>query len=625
MTKNLPGLRLSSQLRSLLILSVDAGLAAASFALVHTLRFEGLPLERREEITLSVVFLLVASRLVANTLFRLNRWSFRFSGLTDGARIALAGVFGTGLFTLGLDLLPGLVQPPRSVLLFELLLTTAFFSTVRFGPRLVWLYRADLLRARRSGQVRTLIVGAGAPGEALLRDLRRSSEHDLAVLGFVDEDPDTWGDIVGGKTVLGGTSDLPALASRFGVELVLIAAPRLPASRLREILTLSADLRLRFKVLPATRYDAHGHTTAELRDLEPSDLLERPEVRLGESAAPTLAGEGVRLVAGAAGSIGTETCTQLLQWGCRTLVMLDVDENGLYVNQRRFERLFPGRRIVAEPADIRDEGRIRELFARYRPEDVFHAAARKHVPLMESSPGEAVKTNVLGTRVLAQAAHEVGARRFVFMSTDKAVKPRSVMGATKRLGELLVLHRAERSPTRFSVVRFGNVLDSAGSVVPIFREQIAAGGPVTVTHPEARRYFMTISEAVGLVLEAAYGGYGRLCVLEMGEPLLILDLARQMISMAGFVPDEDVKIEMCGLRPGEKLEEELLEEDERVLRVVDGKVAVVEGPSPPDDVLERVSRLAEAAAREDATSLVAELYETIARGASARELVPADV
>ncbi len=628
MTKNLPSPKLSSGVRSFLILGTDAGLAAASFAVIHTLRFEGLPPERWEGVRLAVVLLLVASRLLANSLFRLNRWSFRFSGLTDGARIVMAGFFGTGLFTLGLDLVPALAQPPRSVLVSELLLTTGLMSMVRFTPRLVWLYRADLLRSRRNGQVRTLIVGAGAPGEALLRDLRRSSEHDLEVLGFVDEDPDSWGDVVGGKTVLGATSDLAALASRLQAELVLIAAPDLPASRLREILTLCADLRLRFKVLPAARYGAEGPAPAELRDLEPVDLLERDEVTLGDSAAPKLGSDERRLVAGAAGSIGTETCAQLLERGCRNLVMLDVDENGLYVNQRRFERLYPECRIVAEPADVRDAGRIRQLFARHRPEDVFHAAARKHVPLMEQSPSEAVKTNVLGTRVLAEAAHEAGVRRFVFMSTDKAVKPTSVMGATKRLGELLVRHMAERSPTRFSVVRFGNVLDSAGSVVPIFREQIAAGGPVTVTHPEARRYFMTISEAVGLVLEAAYGDYGGLCVLEMGQPIRILDLARQMITMAGHVPEEDVKIDFCGLRPGEKLDEELLGDDERVVRRVHGKVSVIESPPPPEDVLAQVSRLAEDAAREDAAALVRRLHEIVAEYASPladdRELVLAD-
>lgn len=603
--------RLRSRTRSLLILSTDALIATASLLGAYLLRFEAAVPEREWEVLPPVITMLIVSRIAANFYFRLNRWSFRYSGLTDAARVALAGFSGTGLWALGLYLLR-LHMVPRAVLVMELLLSTALMGMVRFGPRLLWMYRADLLRARRFHAVRTVIVGAGASGEALLRDLQRSPNHDHLVLGFVDDDPILWGDVVGGKSVLGSVSDLPSLVPRLDVQAVVIAIPKLSARRIREILSLCSTLKLRFKILPPTyRNLPSSRAPRTLQDLTPGDLLEREEVAFSHDGSVDFGAERPQIVAGAAGSIGGELCLQLLTLGCRHLVMLDINESGLYLLKRRLERDFPDRWISAELADIRDAGRLRELFTRYRPRDVFHAAACKHVPLMESCPGEAVKTNILGTRLLAHVAEEAHVERFVFMSTDKAVRPASVMGATKRLGELIVRRMDEKSPVRFSVVRFGNVLDSAGSVVPIFREQIRAGGPVTVTHPDARRYFMTISEAVGLVLRAAYGDYGQLCVLEMGEPIRILDLARHMITMSGLVPEVDIKIELSGLRPGEKLQEELFGASETRLRRIDRKVWVVEGPPPPEDLDAILSSLENDATREDAEALIRQLRTAV--------------
>jgi FlaA1/EpsC-like NDP-sugar epimerase len=271
----------------------------------------------------------------------------------------------------------------------------------------------------------------------------------------------------------------------------------------------------------------------------------------------------------------------------------------MYLSSRELQRLHPDAMFVTEVADIRDAGRMEALFAKYRPQDVFHAAAHKHVPLMEIAPGEAIKNNVLGTRNVALAADRAGVDRFVFISTDKAVRPTSVMGASKRVAEMIVRQLARTSRTRFCAVRFGNVLGSAGSVVPLFRAQIAAGGPVTVTDPEVKRYFMTIREAVGLVLQAGYGDYGEMCVLDMGEQIKIVDLARHMITMAGHVPDADIAIEFTGLRPGEKLYEELLTEEEERTQQVDRKIFVAKCPAPPEDLDRRVLELADAAAAED--------------------------
>jgi len=393
---------------------------------------------------------------------------------------------------------------------------------------------------------------------------------------------------------------------------VLIAIPRLPAARIREILSLCADLNLRFKILPVSWVYLEERVSASmLQDLTPEDLLPRSEVTFTSDEKPGDLRHRRVMVTGAAGSIGTEICVQLASAGVNSLLMVDVNENGLYLLKRRLERTNPTVQTTAEVADIRDAGRMRALVESFRPHDIFHAAAHKHVPLMEAAPCEAVKNNVLATWDLAKIADSRGVERFVFISTDKAVRPTSVMGASKRLGESIVRCIGGRSRTRFCAVRFGNVLGSAGSVVPLFREQIAAGGPVTVTHPDVRRFFMTISEAVGLVLNAAYGDFGELCVLDMGEQIRIADLARHMITMAGLAPDVDIRIEITGLRPGEKLWEELLTEEEEQTFPASNKILVAKSPPPPVDLERRLAELGEAARSEDARRVMALLRALI--------------
>jgi FlaA1/EpsC-like NDP-sugar epimerase len=360
-----------------------------------------------------------------------------------------------------------------------------------------------------------------------------------------------------------------------------------------------------------------------LQELSPDDLLPREVIRFSDADGEPRSAGRVVLVTGAAGSIGSEICRQVLEGRVARLVMIDMNENELYLQARRFERDFSEAAVAAEVADIRDSGRVRALFDRYRPQDVFHAAAHKHVPLMEWAPGEAVKNNVLGTRHVAEAAHEYGAERFVYISTDKAVRPTSVMGASKRVGEKIVRCMARKSKTRFCAVRFGNVLGSSGSVVPLFREQIAEGGPVTVTDPEVRRYFMTISEAVGLVLRAGYGDYGELCVLDMGEQIRILDLARHMITMVGKVPDVDIAIEFTGLRPGEKLYEELLTEEEESTSSVAHKIFVASSPPVRRDLEERLGELGEAAHAEDHQRVLALLRGLVPSYATPAVAAPA--
>jgi FlaA1/EpsC-like NDP-sugar epimerase len=351
--------------------------------------------------------------------------------------------------------------------------------------------------------------------------------------------------------------------------------------------------------------------SAVMQDLSPEDLLQREPVTFADLPVGVDLAERTGLVTGAAGSIGSEICVQLMDAGLRRLVMVDLNENGLYMLGRRLARRYPDARIELEVADIRDAGRIQSLFEQYRPLDVVHAAAHKHVPLMETAPGEAIKNNILGTRHVAEAAHRYGAERFLYISTDKAVRPTSVMGASKRVGEEIVRGFARRSKTRFCAVRFGNVLGSAGSVVPIFKEQIANGGPVSVTHADVRRYFMTIPEAVALVLQAAYRDYGELCVLDMGEQIRIVDLARHMITMSGLVPDVDVPIVFTGLRPGEKLFEELLTEEEESTRRVDRRIFVAECPEPVANLADELESLARSASLERADEIVSILQRVV--------------
>ncbi len=595
-------LELTGSQRFVLVAAIDAVITAVGLIVALLLRFE--PTEAQTHLGLYPVrtmLLLIACRLACVVVFKLHRWSFRLSGLTDGARIVMAGISGTALFVLALYLMnPAMpANIGRAVLVLELLLSTALMAALRFGPRLGLAYRADLIRGRNSDSIATAIVGAGSAGEMLLRGLQRT-DHDYRIVGFIDDAESKHGQFVGGKEVLGGVADLPRLVERYGIRQILIAIPRLPARQVREILELSNNLKLRFKILPFSYRDLHEKSASSLlQDLTPEDLLDREEVKFKQGREASFVSGGEQMVVGAAGSIGSEVCVQLLEAGVQRLVLVDIDENGLYLLKRRLERRYETALIVAEVADIRDTARLEVVFSRHRPVDVFHAAARKQVPLMETAPGEAVKTNVFGTLNLARVAADYGAERFVYMSTDKAVRASSVMGVSKRLGEMLILRMNETSSTRFSAVRFGNVLGSAGSVVPLFREQIEAGGPVTVTHPDVRRYFMTIREAVGLVLRAAYGDYGQLCVLEMGEPISITKLARMMITMSGRVPDVDVKIAYVGLRPGEKLSEELIGDGETVVRQIDSKIKVVESPPSGEELHARLNDLKVAAVTED--------------------------
>jgi FlaA1/EpsC-like NDP-sugar epimerase len=493
----------------------------------------------------------------------------------------------------------------------ELLVSVIAMMSLRFGPRLAWVYWTQFSLGRRHDRRRTIIVGAGAAGEMLFRDLQRSGDHAYQVMGFVDDDRSKWADVINGRPVFGGVAALPELITRLKISNVLIAVPRESQSVARDVVSRCAGLKVQIKALPVSfLYFQELGAAAMLHDLSAEDLLSRQSVVFDEHERSLIAGHRI-LVTGAAGSIGSEICRQLLDLGAGQVLAVDINENGLYFLEQQIVRNTPADRFVTQLADIRDGTRIDRLLHTYRPHAVFHAAAHKHVPMMEAAPCEAVKNNVIGTRHVLRAAARHDVARFVFISTDKAVEPTSVMGATKRVGEIMTRAISEESKLCGCAVRFGNVLGSDGSVVPLFRKQIEAGGPVTITHPDVRRYFMTIPEAVGLVLKTAYGPYGDLCVLNMGEPIRILDLAHQMIAMAGLVPDVDIPIVVTGLRPGEKLTEELVTGDEEVVLHAEGKIQVVTGPPPPAGLWQTIDRLGDAAAREDTAETLRLLHQLV--------------
>jgi len=584
--------------RLVLILALDGLLISASLYAAYLLRFEGQIWPEYQQIFRRFLPLFLAIRLALHLAFGLHRWSFRLSGFYEALRVVTATLAGTACFVAAFYFLQT-TGPPRSVLAMEFFLTASLVGAFRFSPRLAQNWLLAQSRSRSGRRIRTIIVGAGSAADLLLRDLLRSDEHSYEVVGFVDDDGRKWGQWIGGCPVLGPIDRLPELLASRDVQQLLFAIPRMPAARLREILAACADLKLSYKILPVSfAYLNDRVSLSMLHDLSPDHLLPRHQVRFDDEELDALIRGRRILVTGAAGSIGSEACRQIATHGPASLVLADIDENNLYFLFRHLRQRHPQLNVEAQVADIRDAARVEQLGRQYQPQDVVHAAAHKHVPLMEYAPEEAVKNNVLGCLNLVAMADQLGVERFVLVSTDKAVNPASVMGATKRVAELIVQEHAGRSATRFTTVRFGNVLGSAGSVVPLFKEQIASGGPVTVTHPDCRRYLMTIPEAVGLVLLAGLSHYGELLILEMGEPIRILDLARMMIALSGRVPEKDIPIVFTGLRPGEKLDEELMTAEEAGhSHEVRPKVRAVQSLPPLPDLMDQISRL-EALARE---------------------------
>lgn len=536
------------------------------------------------EFFLPLLVPVVAIKLTVFVVMGLQRASWRYVSLRDVFAVARASWWGfLGVFILyyGLQNAPQLglgIQPfgekfPDSVFLLDFAGTIALVCGARLAVRL---YHEEVRPVAEGVAPKLLILGAGDAGENAVREILRMPISRYRVAGFLDDDATKWGTQIHGIEVLGPIKDIKEICDDYAVDEILIAMPSATRARLRQVVELCQGTNLRFKTLPALSDLISGRASVkEIRDVEINDLLGRAPVRLDEEQIAQFLRDRVVMVTGAGGSIGAEMCRQIAHFAPRRLVLIERAEPGLFPIDQELRRNHPQIDVIPYIADTGDAERVDWIMQTERPSAVVHAAAHKHVPMMEYNPGEAIKNNVRGSRTIADAATRHEVEKFVMISTDKAVNPTSIMGASKRVAEMYIQALDARAGTQFVTVRFGNVLGSSGSVIPIFRDQIARGGPVTVTHKDMVRYFMTIPEAAQLVLQAASMGHGgEIFVLDMGEPVKIVDLAREMITLSGFRPDIDIRIEFTGTRPGEKLYEELAINGENVARTAHPKVGI---------------------------------------------------
>ncbi len=601
-TSNAGAVRRSRLRRDAICLLLDLAALSLAFVAAFLLRFEGsLPQALANGLAGSLP-LVVASQYAALLWKRVPSFSWVFVSLRDVPPVL--GALGVAAATLlllrfGLDAAGGafaataLARLPVSVVLIDFALAAVAVVGVRGARRLQreWL-RAHKAHAEARGAA-TVLIGAGVAGKMLLQELVESPALGYRPVAFLDDDRTKLGRVVGGVRVEGTTDDVAEVASRHGARIALIAIASADRASVHRIFDRCNACGLHVKIVPTLRELVSGKTPiSRVRDIAIEDLLGRDPVEIEASSAPSAVAGKVVLVTGAGGSIGSELCRQILRLEPKKLVLVERFENNLYEIHRELGHRPGGELVVPEIGDVADEPRMAEIFAAHRPQVVFHTAAHKHVPMMERAPREAVKNNVFGTKTVADLADRFGAERFVFVSTDKAVRPSSVMGATKRIAELYVKELDARSPVRFASVRFGNVMGSAGSVIPLFQEQIARGGPVTVTHPEMERFFMTIPEAARLVLEAAgLAEGGEVMLLDMGSPVRIAVLAENMIRLSGFEPYRDIDIVFTGVRPGEKLHEELALPEEIVAETACKKVFVWRGGTGSFSVQSALLRL----------------------------------
>jgi len=561
---------------------IDLALLPAAAVLSFVLRLDVAGVRRFLPAMLLLIVVAVPIKLVVFRLLGLYRRFWRYASMDELLLIVIASGVGslvaaTVLFGLALPL-SGIRGFPRSIPLIDGLLTLLVVSGPRFGVRLVEQNRQrEQRRKQRGPEKRVLVMGAGDAGAMIVKEMRANPQLGLLPIGFVDDDERKLGVRIHGLPILGGRERIPELVRDHRVAGVIIAMPTAPGSAIREILGICKRAGVSARTIPGLYDIISGQVSVnQIREVDIEDLLRREPVHTDVSAVERMLCGCRVLVTGAGGSIGSELCRQIARCEPAHLILVGHGENSIFAMSNELRRLWPAVSVQRVIADVRDLDRLRQVFEGHRPQIVFHTAAHKHVPLMEQNAPEAVTNNVEGTAHLLRLSETYQVDRFVFISTDKAVNPASVMGATKRVAELLVQESARRSGQRHVAVRFGNVLGSRGSVVPLFRKQIARGGPVTVTHPDVRRYFMTIPEAVQLVLQAAaLGRGGEVFLLDMGEPIRIVDLARDLIELSGLEVGRDIDIVYTGLRPGEKLFEELNVEGEEYLPTWHEKIFIL--------------------------------------------------
>ena len=603
--------------------ALDIITLVVAFSLAYLLRFEfAVPASEIPNAIQQLPFVVLV-QFVALALAGVYSFIWRYVGMGEVKAFLYAALWSAlALAVLRLSLPDRLHgwRVPLSVILMGTVL--AFGGVV--GLRVLRRYLYELSQRRKRGapaegqRVATLLVGAGRAGVLAAREIVGRGDMSLDVKGFIDDDPEKRGAVIHGIRVLGSTEDLPRLVRELGITQVVITIAQISRTEILRLIGLCRKIQVHVRIIPGLYEVLQGKVqVTRIRSVQIEDLLGREPVYLDEEQlGQFLAGKRV-MVTGAGGSIGSELARQVARFHPSRLLLVERAEFALFEIDGDLRRTRPEIDVVPLVADVCDEARMRMLLSEHKPQILLHAAAHKHVPLMESNPGEAIKNNILATRMLGELAGEHQVEAFVLISTDKAVRPTSIMGASKRVAELAIQDLGKRYPTRYVAVRFGNVIGSAGSVVPIFREQIRRGGPVTVTHPEMRRYFMTIPEASQLVLQAgAMGEGGEILILDMGKPVRILDLAEEMITLTGLRPYVDMAIDFTGLRPGEKLFEELELSGEQIAKTRHPKIYIGKLNAYPSEEVERALRYLEELARDGDGTAVRKFLNSILPEAS---------
>jgi FlaA1/EpsC-like NDP-sugar epimerase len=568
-----------------------------------------------------VLVFFVVVKVTIFGLFRHYRGWWRYVGISDLLGIVRASLVSTmvifGLWVGGLYVdavrrgLPNAFEISQAVFVVDMFGTVLLLAGLRMVIRL---YHEEFHTVEAGRLKRFLIVGAGNTGESLLREIHRMRVAEYDVVGFIDDDPAKQGISIHDIPVLGTVERLAEICKEKNIDEVAIAMPSATVPQRRRVVQVCQGTKVHFRTVPSMTDIASGRfRVSQIRDVSINDLLGREAVHLDSDSIEAFIRGKTILVTGAGGSIGSEMCRQICLYKPKLLLLVEQAENPLFYIEQELRERWPDISVEAIVCDITDQGRVEDIFDKHRPEIVIHAAAHKHVPLMELNPGEAIKNNVVGTRTLADAADKFGAGGFVMISTDKAVNPTSIMGSSKRVAEIYVQDLNRTSKTHFVTVRFGNVLGSEGSVVPIFKKQIANGGPVTVTHPDMKRYFMTIPEASQLVLQAAsMGKGGEIFLLDMGEPVKIVDLARELITLSGFRPGEDIEIVFTGLRPGEKLFEELSIKGEDMQETRHPKIGIWKNiPMDRERLRRGITELVELARKGEHGAIAAKIKELV--------------
>ncbi len=584
-------MHLSRSKNLLIIVLLDSILVLSSLYLAHLIRFEFNMGKDVHNTLLQILPLAIGVKLVCFWIMGLYKGMWRYTSLNSLANVLKATIFSSVIIVIYILWRYRFVGISRAVFLTDLFLTFIFVSGIRVFIRLcyekvtqklnfreIYEYLLKIFKRTSNSVVRTVIIGAGDCGEKIYREIKDNSTISSKVLGFLDDDCDKIGRTIHGVPVIDQIEQLALVVKNLDIEQVIIALPSVKATRMRQIVELCKGCDINFKIVPKMGELINGKVTVNaIRDVEYRDLLGREQVDLDTEQIGGYLRDKTILVTGAGGSIGAGLCNQICNFSPQKIILFERAESPLYEIDLELKKNFPKIKVTPILGDIQNAQELRSVFREFSPQIVFHAAAYKHVPMLEYHPWKAVANNIVGTENLVEEADRNRCEKFVFISTDKAVNPANIMGASKRISEIIVQNRNlfSHSKTHFVTVRFGNVIGSVGSVIPLFKKQIKQGGPVTVTHPDIMRYFMLIPEACQLILQAgAMGKGGEIFVLEMGEPINIASMARDLIRFSGFEPDVDIKVEFTGLRPGEKLFEELMTDDEDVVTTDHRKIHV---------------------------------------------------